>query len=154
MTQIRLKRILCPTDFSAPSVHALTYACGIAEQFQADLHILHVLQDFAFPMLTEPTAVYGLPADFNEKIRASAELALAKLPAPTRIGSADVCRILRHGTPFAEILEYAREQDVDLIVLGTEGRTGLRHALLGSVAEKVVRTAPCPVLTVRPPDFA
>ena len=62
-------------------------------------------------------------------------------------------RVLRHGTPYAEILKYARELDIDLIVLGTEGRTGLRHALLGSVAEKIVRTSNCPVLTVRPPSL-
>ncbi len=128
----------------------MTYACGFADQFLADLHVLHVLQDPVVPTVAEPSAVYGLPPDFNERIRASAENALSELPKPAPTENMTVFRVLRHGTPYAEILEYAREQDIDLIVLGTEGRTGLRHALLGSVAEKVVRTASCPVLTVRP----
>lgn len=148
-----MKRILCPTDFSANSIHAIAYACGIADQFLADLHVLHVLQDPVFPTFAEPSAVYGLPPDFNERIRASAERALSELPEPAPTGGVEVFRVLRHGTPYAEILKYARELDIDLIVLGTEGRTGLRHALLGSVAEKIVRTSNCPVLTVRPPSL-
>jgi nucleotide-binding universal stress UspA family protein len=75
--------------------------------------------------------------------------ALAKRPGDALPGDYTVLRNVRHGSPFLEIIRYAKELDIDLIVMGTHGRTGLAHVLLGSVAEKVVRKAPCPVLTVR-----
>jgi nucleotide-binding universal stress UspA family protein len=152
MIEIQLRRILSATDFSTNAKLALEYACGLADKFQAELHILHVLPVIVNQLVADPYAAYGLPADFEDRVRASAEKALSELPDPSWAGHPCVVRELRRGSPFVEIVQYARENHMDLIVLGTHGRSGLTHMLLGSVAERVVRTAGCPVLTIRPPD--
>ena len=103
-------------------------------------------------LVADPYAAYGLPADFDDRMRASAERALLDLPNPEWASSKRVVRGLRQGSPFVEIVQSARENKIDLIVMGTHGRSGVQHMLIGSVAEKVVRKAGCPVLTVRPPD--
>jgi nucleotide-binding universal stress UspA family protein len=144
-----LKRILAPTDFSANSRIAVDYACALAAQNDSELHLLHVLQDIMVLAPPDPTGVYGLPANYEDRIRAAAEAALTALPDQIWPGRHRVVRALRQGSAFAEIVRYARENEIDLIVIGTHGRTGLAHVLLGSVAEKVVRKADCPVLTVR-----
>jgi universal stress protein A len=145
---ITLKRILLPTDFSEHSQNALRYACAFAEQFQSELHVLHVVQDLV-AMVPEPGLAFPPPGDYMQELRASAQKSLAEYPDAAWSAGKKVVRAVVQGPPFVEIIRYAREQDVDLIVLGTHGRTGLVHVLLGSVAEKVVRKAPCPVLTVR-----
>jgi universal stress protein A len=146
---IRLERILLPTDFSEFSKPAEKYACALAEQFDSELHLLHVLQDL-IALVPEPGLAFPPPADYVQELRESAEKALAEMPDPAWAEGRRIVRATRQGPPFLEIVRYARELDVDLIVLGTHGRTGLSHILLGSVAERVVRKAPCPVLTVRP----
>ncbi|GAB4143495.1 MAG: universal stress protein [Planctomycetaceae bacterium] len=146
---IELKRILVPTDFSEHSANALKYGCALAEKFSSELHLLHVLQDLV-AMVPEPGLAFPPPGDYIEELKTSAENALNKLPDPEWSLSAEVVRDTRQGPPFLEIVRYAKEKDVDLIVMGTHGRSGLSHMLMGSVAEKVVRKAPCPVLTVRP----
>lgn len=152
MKQFQVKRVLWPTDFSENSKHAMNYACDLADQFQAELHVLHVVEVTFSPTVAEPYAAFGLPADFEDRVRAAAQTALSEVPDPAWPGNRRVVRVLRQGSPFAEILQYSREKNIDMIVLGTHGRSGLKHMLLGSVAEKVVRKAACPVLTVRPPD--
>ena len=152
MSQFQLKRILCPTDFSANSQHALEFACALVDQFQADLHVLHVLPVDMIQAMADPYVAYGMPSNLEERMRASAERTLAEIPDSSWAGNQRVVRSLRHGSPFVEIVKYARENNIDLIVLGTHGRSGLSHVLLGSVAENVVRKAGCPVLTVRAPD--
>jgi nucleotide-binding universal stress UspA family protein len=152
MSSFQLRRVLFPTDFSSNSQSALEVACALAGQFQAELHILHVLQDVVFQGVPDPTGVYGLPANYDDRVRESAERALTELPGPSRTDAARVVRALRKGSPFTEIVQYARETGIDLIVMGTHGRSGISHMLLGSVAEKVVRAAECPVMTVRPKD--
>lgn len=146
---ISLKRILLPTDFSEYSGAARDYACSLVEKFNAELHVLHVLQDLV-AMAPEPGMAFPPPGDYLKELEASAKLALEKLPADGLPAGFKVERSLKHGSPFLEIIRYAKEQGIDLIVMGTHGRTGLAHVLLGSVAEKVVRKSPCPVLTVRP----
>ncbi len=146
---IDLKRILLPTDFSAYSEQAMTYACAFAEQFDAELHLLHVLQDLV-AIVPEPGVAFPPPGDYMGEMKTSAEQALAQLPDPEWAAGRTIVRETRQGPPFLEIIRYAKEQEIDMIVLGTHGRGGLAHVLLGSVAEKVVRKAPCPVLTVRP----
>ena len=146
---INLNRILLPTDFSENSAVAVSYACALAEQFGAELHILHVMQDLV-TMIPEPGMAFPPPGDYMLELKASAEKALAEIPDPTWAAGKSVIRVTRQGTPFLEILRYAKDGNVDLIVLGTHGRSGLAHVLMGSVAERVVRKSPCPVLTVRP----
>lgn len=148
---IQLKRILFPTDFSSNSKCAQEYACAFAEHFGAELHVLYVLQDVAL-VTPEPGSMFLAPAGNMDEVKASADRALAQLFDPVWSKDKHVVRVTRSGTPFVEIVRYAREQEIDLIVLGTHGHTGLIHVLLGSVAENVVRKANCPVLTIRPTD--
>lgn len=146
---IRLKRILFPTDFSECSKCARDYACALADQFQAELHVLHVLMDVAL-MLPEPGSAMMLPPNYLAEQKQGAERALEDaLPKDWTAGK-KVFRATRMGNPFVEIAKYAKDKEIDLIVIGTHGRSALMHVLLGSVAEKVVRKSPCPVLTVRP----
>lgn len=148
---IRLQRILLPTDFSNYSGTATNYARAFAEQFGAEVHVLHVVQDLV-ALVPEPGLSFPPPAEYAQEVQAAAEEALGQvLDADWAAGKQVVCTT-RTGTPFVEIVRYAREFDIDLIVMGTHGRSGLAHVLMGSVAEKVVQKAPCPVLTVRPTD--
>jgi universal stress protein A len=148
---IDLRRILVPTDFSKHSHNALTYAVAFADKFGAELHLLHVVQDLA---LFIPDNVVGSPPVTPpvDQLTAAVREALQRLIRDNGLERFRVCPEVREGTPFYEIIRCAREKDVDLIVMGTHGRSGLAHVLLGSVSEKVVRKAPCPVLTVRHPE--
>jgi nucleotide-binding universal stress UspA family protein len=148
---VQLRHILVPTDFSECSDVAVRYARAFAEPFQATLHLLHVVQD----PYTQPWAAEAFAAPLGDmlqdwQVRARERLdALAKGPDATR-----TIVSVQTGSPFYEIVRYASEQHIDLIVMGTHGRGPIGHMLLGSVTEKVVRKAPCPVLTVRQPPHA
>ncbi len=142
---IKLERILVPTDFSGYSKQAIAYACELAKRFAAELHLLHVVQ---FPIVAAPYT--GAVAQAGLRPEVSARKELEDLQASALDQIARVERMVRAGAPFVEIVRHAKEKEIDLIVMGTHGRTGLAHMLIGSVAEKVVRKAPCPVLTVRP----
>jgi nucleotide-binding universal stress UspA family protein len=145
---IRLRKILLPTDFSNYSATATKYACELATKFEAELHLLHTLE-----LHLDITPEFGMGLDLPRYVsesRIAAEKALSVLLDPKWAASRSVVQAVVDGSPRAEIVRYARKQDIDLIVLSTHGRTGLPHVIMGSVAESVVRTAPCPVLTVRP----
>ena len=146
---IKLKRILIPTDFSDFSKPAFSYGCMLAEQFKSELHLLHVV---ASPVMygTDPIMLPAEAlADHMTELKSHAEAKLKELP-DARNNELSVVREVRQGAAYVEIVRYARANDIDLIVIGTHGRTGLSHVFLGSVAERVVRKAACPVLTVRP----
>jgi len=145
---IRLQKILLPSDFSKYSATATKYACELATKFNAELHLLHTL-NIQLDMTPEFALGFDLPRYLSEA-KASAEKALAGLLDPKWSAGRTVIQTVVEGSPGAEIVRYARQQDIDLIVLTTHGRTGLSHVIMGSIAENVVRTAPCPVLTVRP----
>ena len=151
---IVLKRLLVPTDFSEPSEVALQYAKAFAQTFNAALHILHVIEERtlaygemvsgSLPPLDLPGILESIEKDVRERLNhvvTEAERDKYEIHPVTAIGS-----------PFVEIVRYAKAQDIDLIVMGTHGRGPIAHLLLGSVAERVVRKAPCPVLTVRHPE--
>lgn len=141
---IRLERILVPTDFSECSERARSYACELADRFSAEIHLLHVVPPMSFPGYVDP-----IPAHFSQ-LEQGAKEELEQWQEPALEKATRVVRAVNVGTPFVDIVRYARDHDIDLVIIGTHGRSGLSHALLGSVAEKVVRKAPCPVLTVRP----
>jgi nucleotide-binding universal stress UspA family protein len=148
---IDLRRILVPTDFSKHSDAALTYAVALAEKFEAELHLLHVVQDLSVfvPDAVAVTPPIAVPV---EEFAAAAREALQRVVGEHQLGRFKVHTEVREGAPFYEIIRLAKEAEIDLIVIGTHGHTGLVHVLLGSVTEKVVRKAPCPVLTVRHPE--
>lgn len=145
---IRLARILYPTDFSDLSLVALKYAKSFAEQYKARLHCLHVVDEaYQYWMTMGPEGVPMGP-DMHQMLdiaeRQMKEFVSEHLEDHPRI----ITRVIT-GKPFVEIIRYAREEDIDMIVIATHGRSGLKYVMLGSVAERVVRKAPCPVLTVR-----
>lgn len=146
---ITLKNILVPTDFSECSDAAVRYGLALAKAFDAKLHLLHVVQD----PYTQPWGAEAFPAGIADLLTDWQKQAFDRLACG--IPEADRHRVVIACTiaaPYPEILRYAVEQEVDLIVLGTHGRGPVAHMLLGSVAERVVRRAPCPVLTVRHPQ--
>ena len=148
---IALHHVLVPTDFSETSAIALRYGKALAGAFDASLHILHVVQEpFAQPWAVE---AYGFSlATLQEEWLREAQARMAKTLSDaeqTKL-KAKLTTVLGH--PVVEILKYAADHAVDLIVLGTHGRGPLGHMVMGSVAERVVRKAPCPVLTVRHPE--
>jgi nucleotide-binding universal stress UspA family protein len=148
---IDLRRILVPTDFSKHSQNALTYGVALAEKFGAALHLLYVVQDLAV-FVPDGIGVAAPTLPPSEQFMTGARDALARAVRENDLDRLHpVCEV-REGNPFYEIIQYAKEADIDLIVMGTHGHTGLAHVLLGSVTEKVVRKAPCPVLTVRHPE--
>lgn len=145
---IALQNILVATDFSEPSVLALDYARSLAKAFGSKIHVLHVLEDLAAHAWTTEVYVAALPG-VHEEMERQARERLAGLFTPEEVAAFQAQTELRTGSPFVEVVRYAREQQIDLIVMGTHGRGPIAHMLLGSVAERVVRKAPCPVLTVR-----
>jgi nucleotide-binding universal stress UspA family protein len=150
MKEIKVRTIVCAVDFSEYSDHALRYGVHLAQVFEADLKLVHVVE---LPFLPSYSLAgvpdLSLPVDeIEEGARANMQEMLERVRAEHERTEGQV----RTGSAFLEIITYARETEADLIVVGTHGRTGLRHMIMGSVAEKVVRKAPCPVLSVRHPD--
>jgi len=149
---IKMAKILYPTDFSELSTYALRYALSFAHAYQAKLHCLHVVDEaYQYWTAMGPNSVPVGPA--TEDILQSARKEMDSFAAEHfKDIEVEVITDVVLGRPFMEIIQYARKQCIDLIVLATHGRTGLSHVLLGSVAERVVRKAPCPVLTIRHPQ--
>jgi nucleotide-binding universal stress UspA family protein len=145
--RFQLKTILVPVDFSSFSNKALDYALAFAEQFGAKVTLLHVVEPMVYPESYVPTPAAA--DELNHHLITSAEQRLARQREALGEQGAEVRTVARAGRPFIEICEFAREAGVDLIILATHGYTGLKHVLLGSTAERVVRHSPCPVLTVR-----
>lgn len=145
---IDLHKILVPTDFSKHSDNALRYGMAFAEKFNAEIHLLHVVQDLSV-FIPDAVTVTPLVTPPVDQLLASVRAALENLIKTHHLEKFKVQSHAVEGTPFYEIIRVAKEKDVDLIIMGTHGHSGLVHVLMGSVAEKVVRKAPCPVLTVR-----
>lgn len=140
-----IRHVLVAHDFSETSQAALDYALGLAQKLGARVTVVHA---YEIPSHGAPE-VLVLATDWTEQFEVVAREALDKVIASVRKRGLDAAPVLRKGAAWREINAAAAEIKVDLIVIGSEGRTGLGRALLGSVAEKVVRTAPCPVLVVR-----
>ena len=150
---MNVQRILFPTDFSGHSQAAEQSACELADQFGAELHVLHVLHDL-FLTMPQTAAALLIPPKALDDVINYAEAEIQKVPPAAWANGKKVVRVVRIGTTHDVIVQYAKENAIDLIVIGTHGHTGLRHVLLGSVAERVVQHAPCSVLTVRPGPVA
>jgi nucleotide-binding universal stress UspA family protein len=148
---LSIRRILFPTDFSEPAEYAWPYAMTFAQEFGAEVHLVHVVTPP--PRLTEAYAVDFDPERTVQSLTAEASAAMDQQVEAAKSRSLIFRREVRVGVDFREIIDYAAKQDIDLIVMATHGRTGLAHVLLGSVAEKVVRKSPCPVLTIKHPSL-
>ncbi len=147
--EFEIKKVLVPIDFSDYSKSSLKYAVNFAKNFKASLVLVYVVEpviyppDFSMGQIAIPAA--GIEMDK----RAKEELdKLAEKEIPSDLS---VKKIIKTGKPFVEIIETAADENVDLIIIATHGHTGVEHILFGSTAEKVVRKAPCPVLTLREP---
>jgi nucleotide-binding universal stress UspA family protein len=151
---IALKRVLVPTDFSEASTIALLYGKAFAQNFQASLHILHVIEERTLAygeLISGSVPPLDLPAILDQIEKGARDrLSQVLTEAEREQFQAELVTVV--GSPFLEIVRYAKAQDIDLIVMGTHGRGPIAHLLMGSVAERVVRKAPCPVLTVRHPE--
>jgi nucleotide-binding universal stress UspA family protein len=145
---IFLKRILVPIDFSEHSKNALRYAITFAKQFQAELLLVYVVEptvfpaDFSFGQVSIPS--------FEKELRERGKKELDQLAATCAEGKVPAKTVVKTGKPFLEIINIAKKEEVDLIIIATHGHTSVEHILFGSTAEKVVRKAPCPVLSLRP----
>lgn len=146
---IALKRILVATDFGEPAEAALRYGAELTRRFDASLHVLHVVDDLAArpdPVAVAPMDSGALQMTLENEARAN----LAELvPEPDRSALHAHLDITVSDGPAQAILAYARDEQIDLIIVGTHGRRGLAYFFLGSVAQELVRAATCPVLTIR-----
>jgi len=149
---IMIQKILCPTDFSENSEHALKYALALATLSQADLQLIHVVEPITYPQSTEFFEPVLDEVELMMKMEAAYQKQLEDKVAALKEEYPKLTGKLVTGNTFLEIIQAARDDEVDMIVMGTHGRTGLAHVLIGSVAERVVREAPCPVLTVKHPE--
>jgi universal stress protein A len=147
-------KILAPTDFSDDSSLALKYAVELAQKFSAEIILVHVDQPLAPVMVGElnPGLDFGTMNRIAEEQRLLAVRELDRTTERVRESGIKSRSLMRVGAPFLEIINTAQSEGADLIVMGTHGRTGLSHVLMGSVAERVVNKAHCPVLTIRHPD--
>ena len=145
---MNIQQILAPTDFSELSKQGLTSALELAAAFGAKLLLLHVVEPPPYPV--EGIVPSHLGATLLDDLERQASNDLAQMLSETQGSKLEVARRVVVGIPYRKIVEVAEEEKSDLIVMTTHGRTGLSHLVMGSVAEKIVRTAPCPVLTIRP----
>jgi len=144
---IQLKNILVATDFSEPSQVALEYGRNLARSYAATLHVLHVVEDVTMRYSAE--VAFAIPDILNDMERRAARELDATITADDA-RTLDVKKAIHISIGAATgITEYAKANAIDVIVVGTHGRGAIQHLVMGSVAERVVRTAPCPVLTVR-----
>jgi universal stress protein A len=147
---LQIRSILVPTDFSECGNYALSCAASLARTFKASIICVHVIEPIVptvgYSGMSEPLPI----ADISEQLEDSAERELPKLAECEECAGLDVEELIVHGEAASEIVQVAKDRDVDLIVISSHGRTGLGRILFGSTAEAVVRHAPCPVLVVKP----
>ncbi|MBN2543600.1 universal stress protein [bacterium] len=148
---IKLDKILFPTDFSEYSKGALLYAVDLAKQYNAELFIQHVFDENILDPFFFAEAEDS--AKYFEELEKNFKNMINNLVSEVEMGDVRYEPVLSNGTPFVEIVKYAKNMDIDMIVIATHGRTGISHFLLGSTAERVIQKAHCPVLAIRHPEF-
>jgi nucleotide-binding universal stress UspA family protein len=147
---MKIERILFPTDFSEGSSHALPYAVDFARHYNAKLYLLHIIYDMFkatqshIPHISADELYKELNKWAMEEIETCCIEEIRGLP--------NVEKVVLKGIPYEEIIKFATKEKIDIIVMGTYGRAGLERFIFGSTAERVVRRAPCPVMTVRIPE--
>lgn len=147
---MKVERILYATDFSEGASHALTYAVDMANRYNARLYVLHVVYDF-----TKATGIHVPHISHDELYKELNQWAMKEMDnccIEEIRGVQNVEKVILKGIPYDEIIKFANSEKIDIIVLGTYGRSGLDRIIFGSTAEKVVRRAPCAVITVRIPE--
>ena len=145
---VRFERILCPTDFSRNAELALEYACYLAGQNHSELHLLHVLPDITAAMSLYGDLVFVMPDEWASTMEKHANEFLAKLPEQKPDAIGNIIRATSQGETATEIVIYAGDKNIDLIVMGTHGKSNLAHILMGDTADKVLRKAHCPVMAI------
>ncbi len=144
-----IKKVLVPIDFSDYSKSSLRYAVNFAKKFNAEIYLIYVVEPVIYPpdFSMGQIAIPSVNAEWDERAREELKnLAKTEIPEGVKVKT-----ILKNGKPFLEIIDTALEENIDLIIIATHGHSGVEHILFGSTAEKVVRKAPCPVLTLREP---
>jgi universal stress protein A len=141
------KKILCPVDFSQFTQEVVNYALDLAKKYGAVVHIMHVVPNMTYftpyESFLTPENLIAIEKNIQDEVERNFAKLLKNDTVPTKT-------VIKTGVPFVEIIDYAKSESIDLIVMGTHGHTGLEHILIGNVAEKVVRKSPCPVMTIRP----
>jgi nucleotide-binding universal stress UspA family protein len=146
---LSIKKILIPQDGSDSSLEALNYASSFAREFKVTVYLMTVIE--ANQSIYDAYMDPGVLSQRESRIMTLVNKKLGEAEKKAReMGIQDVISIVHLGTPYKKIIDVAREEHIDLIVMGTHGRSGVSHFLIGSVTEKVIRTAPCPVLVIRP----
>ena len=145
---VKLKKILCPIDFSACSAYALSYAIDLSVREHASLYLIHVIETH---ISNFGDIIKQIDLLLDDKQINNLNMRLINLVPGDMQKNISIKPIVAKGIPFVEIIKTAKDNLVDLIVMGTHGRTGLNHILIGSVAERVIQKAPCPVLSIRLP---
>ncbi len=148
---IKIERILFPTDFSPTAEHALKYALTFASEHKAKLYVMHVIQDPDSPVVFGEEGASVAPPSF-EKMEARAKKAIQQLIPEQYMKELDIENIIVRGRPLKEILKCAKKYNIDFLTMASHGRKGISHILMGSLAEKVVQMAPCPVLIIKHPE--
>lgn len=148
---VNIKNILVPTDFSEYSKGTLPYAVDFAHKYGAKITLMHIFdEELLSPIFFEAG---GVAQEYYNRLQDRLEAAVDDFLDAIDMEGVEFEAMLGNGTPYVEIIKYARENGMDLIMVSTHGRTGLAHAFLGSTAEKIIRKAPCPVMVIRHPDF-
>ena len=148
--ELNIKKVLVPIDFSDYSKSSLKFAVNFAKHFKADLFLVYVVEPVVYPpdFSMGQIAIPSVNLDIDKRAKEELDILASKeIPADLKVNV-----IVKTGKPFIEIIDTATEENVDLIIIATHGHTGMEHILFGSTAEKVVRKAPCPVLTLREPS--
>jgi universal stress protein A len=145
------KKIVCPVDFSEFTDGIIKYAVSLAAKYDAELHLFHVIPNLnyftPYESFLTPENIVLIEKNIEKEVEKDFEKIIKGIDVPAK-------KIIKTGVVFIEIIDYIKEENIDLVVMGTHGRSGIEHILIGSVAEKILRKSPCPVLTIRPKEKA